>query len=79
MREAGSADRTSFGGDIVSLFDYETSLEIHAHEPPFASLIMAAYRKADTENSEMLEACWPETISELKARYNAPGGRLAGD
>lgn len=63
----------------MSYYDYKVSQEIAATDPPFAALIMAAARKADTENMLLLEACWPETIAELRARYNAPGGLLPGE
>jgi len=63
----------------MSLYDYMASQTIAARDEPFYALIMAAGRKADTENLALLEACWPDTIADLRARYNAPGGRLPSD
>ena len=60
----------------MSHYDYELSKEISSKDPPFAALIMSAIRKADTENSFKLGEAWPEIFTELKARYNAPGGLL---
>ena len=45
----------------------------------FYALLTAAVRQADTENLRKLEAEFPEVIAELRARYNAPGGKLAGE
>lgn len=58
----------------MSLYDYKRSAEIV--QEPFYTLIMAAFRKADTENLRKLSSAFPEVWAELKARYNAPGGRL---
>jgi hypothetical protein len=63
----------------MSYYDYRVSQEIAATDPPFAALIMAAARKADSDNVELLREAWPETIAELRARYNAPGGLLPGE
>ena len=63
----------------MSLYDYMVSQEIAVRDEPFYALIMAAARKADNGNMMVLEACWPETIADLRARYNAPGGRLQSD
>jgi hypothetical protein len=63
----------------VSLYDYEMSKQIDRLDPPFAALIMAALRDADTWNAEKLRAQWPEICDEMQARYNAPGGVLDGD
>lgn len=60
----------------MSHYDYEKSKEISAKDPPFASLIMAAIRKADTENNLKLEGAFPNIFSELQKRYWAPGGLL---
>ncbi len=60
----------------MSLYDYEKSKEISKEDPPFASLIMSAGRKADTHNFAKLKLMFPEIISELKIRYDAPGGLL---
>lgn len=63
----------------MSHFDYAASRELIAADPPFYSLIMAAMRKADSVNQQLLADAFPETWAELQARYNAPAGRLKGD
>jgi hypothetical protein len=63
----------------MSYFDYKTSLEIAAQDHSFYGIIMAAMRKADTNNIEKLRTIYPKVWEELKARYNAPGGKLEGD
>lgn len=60
----------------MSKFSYDVSREIDAMNPPFDALIMAAMRKADDNNMDMLKDCWPELHRELQARYNSPGGIL---
>ena len=60
----------------MSLYDYKMSQQLSKDDPPFYALIMAAMRKADTPNTAMLKACWPEVWDELYARYHAPGGYL---
>lgn len=40
---------------------------------------MAAYRKADTENSAKLRAAWPELCAEMQYRYWSGGGLLPGE
>lgn len=62
---------------VLSLYDYRAGLEIAALDPPFYALIMAAYRRADTANAAKLRAAWPDVVSELEARYHAPGGLLS--
>jgi len=63
----------------VSLFDYQASQELAAQDVPFYALIMAAMRRADSDNIELLREAWPGVWSELMARYNAPGCRLPSD
>ncbi len=63
----------------MSLYDYEVSRELEAHDLPFYALIMAAMRRADTDNLDLLRAAFPEVWAELSARYHAPGGMLPGD
>ena len=63
----------------MSLYDYRASLEISATDPPFYALIMAAIRKADTDNAARLRMLFPDVYAEFAARYNAPGGILPGD
>lgn len=55
------------------------SKAIEGQDYPFYAIIMAAYRKADTLNQQILEGSWPRVVAELKARYNAPGGVLESD
>jgi hypothetical protein len=63
----------------VSLYAYRESLHLGAEDFGFHALIMAAMRKADSDNIERLKAAFPETWEELRARYNAPGGLLPGE
>ena len=63
----------------MSLYEYQESQEIESKNYGFYSLIMAAIRKADASNLNMLCLAFPETYSELKARYNSPGGKLESD
>lgn len=63
----------------MSHYDYEQSRHLAIVDVPFAALIMAAYRKADTENAAKLKMMWPDIIAELQQRYNAPGGYLEGE
>ena len=63
----------------MSRYDYEKSREIATQDPPFAALIMAAMRKADSRNAEILRAAYPGMWEELRARYDAPGGILPGE
>jgi hypothetical protein len=60
----------------VSLHSYRVSLELGKEDPPFSALIMAAMRKADSDNIVILRRAFPEIWEELKARYDAPGGTL---
>jgi len=63
----------------MSLYDYITSLELGKQDYPFYALIMAAMRRADTDNLAALMASFPEVWEELHKRYNAPGGLLPGE
>jgi hypothetical protein len=63
----------------MSFYDYRASKEIAAKDWPFRALIMAAMRKADGDNLSLLIGCWPEAWSELRQRYDAPGGILQGE
>ena len=63
----------------MSLYDYKVSKELFIKDVPFYGLIMAAMRKADDSNLEMLKGCWPEVWKELEARYWSPGGHLPGE
>ena len=63
----------------MSHYDYEISKSLSAIDPPFASLIMAAMRKADTANAILLGQAFPEIGFEFNQRYWAPGGLLPTD
>lgn len=63
----------------MSWYDYRESLKVSETDPGFYALIMAAYRKADTDNAAKLEFEWPEICEELRRRYAAPGGFLPGE
>lgn len=63
----------------MSKYVYEVSREIMKSDPSFYALIMAAMRKADTNNLDKLVSAWPEVWFELNARYNAPNGDLPND
>ena len=60
----------------MSHYDYKISQQIAAQDYPFYALIMAAMRKADTRNIELLRVAFPDTYRELKFRYNSPNGFL---
>ena len=62
----------------MSLHEYEASNRVN-HGFSFVSIIMAAMRRADSDDTYKLKTMWPEIWEELSARYNAPGGRLPGD
>lgn len=63
----------------MSHYDYRVSRLLAEQDPPFAALIMAAYRKADSDNSRRLMLAFPEITSEMNERYHEPGGYLAGE
>jgi hypothetical protein len=63
----------------VSRHEYEVSKALVRMDPPFFALIMAAMRTAGTGNHRALQLAFPEVWKELQARYDAPGGVLAGD
>jgi hypothetical protein len=60
----------------MSLHAYHYSRKLGLDDPPFYALIMAAMRKADSDNLELLKKAFPEIWQELHARYNAPLGVL---
>ena len=60
----------------MSLYEYHESRRISLQDFSFYALIMAAMRKSDTDNSEKLQAAFPEVFKELRLRYDAPGGVL---
>ena len=63
----------------MSLHGYHVSKKLMRDDPPFYALIMAAMRKADTDNTAKLKAAFPDTWNELHRRYNAPLGALPED
>ncbi len=63
----------------MSLYDYQRSREIDNELNSFASLIMAAMRRADTANTAKLKAAFPEIYDELQTRYHSPGGMLPAE
>lgn len=60
----------------MSLYDYEKSKKISKDDPPFASLIMSAMRRADTLDTLRLRAIFPKICDELQERGDSPGGLL---
>jgi len=62
----------------MSLYDYQQSKDL-AYNNEFYALLMAAMREADDDNLIKLYSAFPETFTELQARYNAPGGQLEGE
>lgn len=63
----------------MSLYDYQKSRELNRNNVPFDAMIMAALRKADGHNLDLLKGAFPELWLELHARYNTPNGRLESD
>jgi hypothetical protein len=63
----------------VSLLDYQRSKDIAEQEHPFYALVMAAMRRADSTNFELLKMAFPYTAAELQERYDAPSGLLPGE
>lgn len=63
----------------MSYYDYQASKVIDAEDYPFYALVMAAMRKADSDNARALCHAFPSTWSELQDRYAAPGGFLPGE
>ena len=63
----------------MSHYDYHRSLQLAISDEPFAALIMAAMRRADTNNLETLRNAFPDIYAELAARIDAPNGVLPGE
>lgn len=61
----------------MGLYDYIDSQKYCNDN--FYALLMGAIRKADDLNMAKLEVVFPDVVKEMKARYNAPGGRLEGE
>lgn len=64
-----------------SKWDYEVSRRIIGNHPDanLESLIMAAMRKADTFNAQVLRVAFSDVWAEFQERYHAPGGYLPGE
>lgn len=58
---------------------YRVSQELGIGDPPFAAFIFAAMRKADTQNTAILKAAYPNLYEEMEKRYWAPGGMIDND
>jgi len=61
----------------LNIIDYRIGQKLQTL--PFAALISAAMRKADSENADVLRAQFREIWDDLQARYNAGGGYLECD
>lgn len=59
----------------MSLHDYLKSQQLETMGS-FAALLMAAMRKADSDNMDKLAVSFPEITRELLERYDAPGGAI---
>lgn len=65
--------------DHLGQHAYGVGLKIAKSDPPFYALIAAAAMKADSRNTELIKAAWPEVWEETRERFNAPGGMLEGE
>ncbi len=63
----------------MSYYDYKASQKIDVEQYPFYALIMAAMRRADSDNIVLLRSAFPEVWAELEERYHAPGGLLKAE
>ena len=64
----------------MSHYDYLLSKALADNEATsFYALIMAAMRRADSDNQISLAFAFPAAWKELQDRYNAPGGTLPSD
>ena len=67
----------------MSYIDYSDGLAlalyIEQNGIGFNSIIQAAIRKADTDNLNALVMAFPRINSDLRERYDAPGGKLLGE
>ena len=61
----------------MSRYDYQRSQKLQAE--PFYALLMAAMRRADTDNLRKLQTAWPRVWQELQKRHRALGGYLLGE
>lgn len=60
-------------------YDFNVATQIARSGPPFDALIMAAAIGADRANLLALTRAFPDLIEEVRARHDAPGGRLESD
>ena len=63
----------------MSYYNYIESKVISEHDYCFYALIMAAMRKADSNNIELLKTTFPQTWDELYKRYHSPDGMIEAD
>ncbi len=63
----------------MSFHEYQESRQLERADVSFYGLIMAAMRRADTDNLQLLRGAFPKVWDELQARYHAPGGILQGE
>ena len=63
----------------LNYYEYRESQVIAQRDYSFYALIAAAMRQADNENTALLSGAFPQVHTDLKARYNAPGGRLPNE
>jgi len=61
----------------MSLYSYEMSRQLVTYD--FDDLLMALIVKADSNNTILLKAAFPNLWAETEARYHAPGGILPTD
>ena len=65
--------------DYLGQHAYGVGLKLAKSDPPFYALIAAAAMRADSRNTELIKAAWPEVWQETFDLYNAPGGMLEGE
>jgi hypothetical protein len=63
----------------MSLYDWTKAVELRKNDVPFYALLMAAVLRADDLNLAKLNIMFPAMVTEVQARYDAPGGKLEGE
>lgn len=63
----------------TTVHDYEYARRLVAQDPPFWALVIAAMRRADTNNERALREAFPQVWEELDRRYHAPMALLEGE
>lgn len=63
----------------MSRHDYLASRKLSLEDHTFATLIMTAMRKADSENIDKLRIAFPDIAAEFKYRYWSGGGFMPGE